>query len=50
MEQENWQSLSPNEVLNKLKTSNYGLSEEEVHSRQKVYGFNELSKRKKKNI
>ena len=30
MEQENWHSLSSSEVLEKLKTSDYGLSEEEI--------------------
>lgn len=50
MEQENWHSLSESEVLEKLKTSDYGLSDEEVRSRQKVYGYNELSKKKRKSI
>ena len=50
MEQENWHSLSESEVLEKLKTSDYGLSDEEVRSRQKVYGYNELSKKKSKSI
>lgn len=50
MEQENWHSLSESEVLEKLKTSDYGLSNEEVRSRQKTYGYNELSKRKSKSI
>ena len=50
MEQENWHSLSESEVLEKLKTSDYGLSDEEVRSRQKVYGYNELYKKKSKSI
>ena len=50
MEQENWHSLSESEVLEKLKTSDYGLSDEEVRSRQKNYGYNELSKKKSKSI
>ena len=50
MGQENWHSLSESEVLEKLKTSDYGLSDEEVRSRQKVYGYNELSKKKSKSI
>ena len=50
MEQEHWHSLSGSEVLEKLKTSDYGLSDEEVHSRQKAYGLNELSKKKNKSI
>ncbi len=50
MDQENWHSLSESEVLEKLKTSDYGLSDEEVRSRQKVYGYNELSKKKRKSI
>lgn len=50
MEQENWHSLSSSEVLEKLKTSDYGLSEEEIRSRQKIYGLNELSKKKRKSI
>ena len=50
MEQENWHSLSSSEVLEKLKTSDYGLSDEEIRSRQKVYGLNELSKKKSKSI
>ena len=50
MEQENWHSLSESEVLEKLKTSDYGLSDDEVRSRQKVYGYNELSKKKRKSI
>ena len=50
MEQENWHSLSESEVMEKLKTSDYGLSDEEVRSRQKVYGYNELSKKKRKNV
>lgn len=50
MGQENWHSLSESEVLEKLKTSDYGLSDEEVRSRQKVYGYNELYKKKSKSI
>ena len=50
MGQENWHSLSGSEVLEKLKTSDYGLSDEEVRSRQKVYGYNELYKKKSKSI
>lgn len=50
MGQENWHSLSESEVLEKLKTSDYGLSDEEVRSRQKNYGYNELSKKKNKSI
>ena len=50
MEQENWHSLSSSEVLEKLRTSDYGLSEEEIRSRQKIYGLNELSKKKRKSI
>ena len=50
MEQENWHSLSESEVLEKLKTSDYGLSDDEVRSRQKNYGYNELSKKKSKSI
>ena len=50
MDQEIWHSLSESEVLEKLKTSDYGLSDEEVRSRQKNYGYNELSKKKSKSI
>ena len=50
MDQEIWHSLSKSEVLEKLKTSDYGLSDEEVRSRQKVYGYNELYKKKSKSI
>ena len=37
MEQENWHSLSSSEVLEKLKTSDYGLSEEEINAKDHAY-------------
>ena len=50
MEQDHWHSLSESEVLEKLNTQEEGLSEAEVQKRQKLYGLNELSKKKKKSI
>jgi len=38
------------ELLEKLKTSEKGLSESEVKGRQQEYGFNELAKKKKRTI
>lgn len=44
---ESWHALSPLEVLNELRSSSEeGLSREEVRSRQKQMGWNELPKKK----
>jgi len=42
-----WHSMKIEEVLNTLKTSPEGLSQEEAEKRLKEYGFNELKERKR---
>ena len=47
MEEEKWHALEPKEAIEKLKTSERGLSEEEAKKRLQEYGYNELKERKK---
>lgn len=45
--EKNWHSLEKEEVLKELNTSLKGLSEEEVKTRLKKFGFNEIAKKKR---
>ncbi|MEM7825308.1 MAG: calcium-translocating P-type ATPase, PMCA-type [Candidatus Aenigmatarchaeota archaeon] len=47
MEEEKWHALEIKEAMEKLKTSERGLSEEEVKKRLQEYGYNEIKERKK---
>ncbi|MFH8132521.1 MAG: cation-transporting P-type ATPase, partial [Candidatus Aenigmatarchaeota archaeon] len=47
MEEEKWHALEPKEAMEKLKSSEKGLSEEEAKKRLQEYGYNELKERKK---
>jgi len=49
-ENKNWHSLEVNEVLKMLSTSESGLTDEEVKNRIRVYGKNDLPKKKKDGI
>lgn len=46
----NWHSLDQNDVLNKLNSSEDGLSSEEAEARLKKYGPNKLQEEKKKSL
>ncbi len=46
MKQENWHSVETKEILKKLKTTEKGLTREEVTVRQNQYGLNELPQKK----
>jgi Ca2+-transporting ATPase len=47
MEEEKWHALDPKEAMEKLKTSEKGLSQEEAKKRLQEYGYNELKERKR---
>ena len=50
MKQENWHHLSTDEVYQKLNTTKNGLTEREVLKRMKIYGKNELPRKKTDSI
>ena len=50
MEKEDALETSPEEVLARFKTSQSGLTSQEAEKRLKIYGYNELAKRKERRI